>query len=198
MRDAVHLAVDRVPRLVLQRGIDVRIALDQVGVDRRDVAGVDQPQRGVAGGRHPVVLAGPHQLHHLVGGVADLDVDLAAGLLLERRHPVDGRIGGAVLGVAGPGEDVTSPSPSPSLASGRRFGRTPPSSPDADAPSDDPRRRGPHAGDGEPARRRAAERRMVVRAWCCSSCHGWCGSRGAHGEDGFLGRQATGRQIGGR
>ena len=106
VRDAVHLAVDRVPRLVLQAGEDVGVVRDQVGVDRRDVAAGDQAQRRVARGRHAVVLAGAHQRDHLVGGVADLDVDLAAGLLLERRDPVDLRVGRAVLGVAGPGDDV--------------------------------------------------------------------------------------------
>jgi hypothetical protein len=38
--------------------------------------------------------------------VADLDVDLAAGLLLERRDPVDLGVVGAVLDVAGPGDQV--------------------------------------------------------------------------------------------
>ena len=97
---------DRVPRLVLEERRDGRVVRHQVGVHRGDVAGVDQPQRGVAGRGHAVVLTGAHQLHHLVGGVADLDVDLAAGLLLERRHPVDRRVVGAVLGVAGPRDQV--------------------------------------------------------------------------------------------
>ena len=106
VRDAVHLAVDRVPRLVLEERRDRRVVGHQGGVHRGDVAGVDQPQRRVTGRRHPVVLTAAHQLHHLVGGVADLDVDLAAGLLLERRHPVDGLVVGAVLGVAGPRDEV--------------------------------------------------------------------------------------------
>ena len=97
---------DRVPRPVLQERRDVRVVGHQVGVHRRHVAAVDQPQGGVAGGRHPVVLAGLHQRDHLVRGVADLHVDLAAGLLLERRDPVDGLVVGAVLGVPGPGDDV--------------------------------------------------------------------------------------------
>ena len=80
-------AVDRVPRLVLQRREDVRVVRDQVGVDRRDVAARDQAQRRVTGRRDAVVLAGAHQRDHLVGGVADLDVDLAAGLLLEVATP---------------------------------------------------------------------------------------------------------------
>ena len=89
-----------------RNGKIVGVVGHQVGVDRRDVAGVDQPQRRVTGGGHHVVLAGVHQADHLVGGVGDLDVDLAAGRLLERVHPVDRRVGGAVLGVAGPGDDV--------------------------------------------------------------------------------------------
>ena len=106
VRDAVHLAVDGVPRPVLEERRDGGVVGHQVGVHRGDVAGVDQPQRRVTGRRHPVVLAGAHQLDHLVGGVADLDVDLAAGLLLERRHPVDGRVVGAVLRVARPRDEV--------------------------------------------------------------------------------------------
>ena len=106
VRDAVGDPVDAVPRLHLQRVEDVGVVGHQVGVDRLDVAGRDQPQRRVAGGRNDVVLAGLHQVDHVVGGRCRLDVDLAAGLLLERRHPVDGRVGAAVLGVAGPGDDV--------------------------------------------------------------------------------------------
>ena len=83
-----------------------RVVGHQIGVDRGDVTGVDQPQRRVAGCRDPVVLAGAHQLDHFVGRVAELDVDLAAGLLLERRDPVDGLVVGAVLGIARPRDDV--------------------------------------------------------------------------------------------
>ena len=106
VRDAVHLAVDRVPRLVLQRLEDVRVVGDQPGVDRLDVAAGDEAQGGVAGGGHDVVLAGAHQLHGLVGGAEGLDGDLAAALLLEVGDPVDRRVVGAVLDVAGPGEDA--------------------------------------------------------------------------------------------
>ena len=106
VRHAVHLAVDAVELLVLEGVEDVLVVRDQVGVDRVHVAALDQARGGVAGGGDAVVLAGPHQLHHLVRGVADLDVDLAAGLLLEVRHPVDLRVGRAVLDVAGPGDEV--------------------------------------------------------------------------------------------
>ena len=106
MRHAVGDAVDRVVRLVLQALEHVLVVRDQVEVHGRDVAGGDQAQAGVAGRRDPVVLAGPHQGHHLVRRVAGLDVDLAAGLLLEVRHPVDLRIRGPVLDVAGPGDQV--------------------------------------------------------------------------------------------
>ena len=104
--NAVALAVDRVVRLVLERREHVRVVGDQVGVDRIDVAPGDQAQRRVARRGHAVVVAGAHQRDHLVGGVADLHVDLAAGLLLEVRHPVDGRVGRPVLDVAGPGDEV--------------------------------------------------------------------------------------------
>ena len=49
-------AVDGVPGWSFRTGEDVGVVRHQVGVDRRDVAGGDQPQRGVAGGRHDVVL----------------------------------------------------------------------------------------------------------------------------------------------
>ena len=38
----------------------------ELRIDRLDVAADDQPQARVAGGRHGVVLARPHQRHHLV------------------------------------------------------------------------------------------------------------------------------------
>ena len=58
------------------------------GVDRRDEAGVDQPHARVARRRDSVVLTGAHQLEHLVGRCRDLRLDDAAGLVLERMHPV--------------------------------------------------------------------------------------------------------------
>ncbi len=47
MRDAVALAVDGVVRLVLQPLEDLRVILDQVGVDWSHVAAGDQAQRCV-------------------------------------------------------------------------------------------------------------------------------------------------------
>jgi hypothetical protein len=109
VRDAVHPAAHRVPGLVLEARVDVGVVWHEVGVDRCDVTPRDQPQGRVAGGRHRVVLARAHQGHHLVGRVADLDVDLAPRALLERRDPVDLRVGGPVLGVAGPCDQVELP-----------------------------------------------------------------------------------------
>ena len=106
VRDTVGPAVDRVPGLALQALEHVGVVLHQVGVDGSDVAGGDQAQCRVAGRRDAVVLAGAHQRHHLVGRVRDLDVDPAARLLLEVRHPVDPRVGRAVLHVARPGDQV--------------------------------------------------------------------------------------------
>ena len=106
MRDAVRLAVDGVVRLQLEVLVHVGVVRDQVDVDRRDLAAGDEAERRVAGGRDAVVLAALHELHHLVGRVAELGVDRAAGGLLERGHPVDGGIGRAVLDVAGPGDEV--------------------------------------------------------------------------------------------
>jgi hypothetical protein len=37
-------------------------------------------------------------------GAEGLDADLATGLFLERSHPVDLRVGRAVLGIPGPGD----------------------------------------------------------------------------------------------
>ena len=53
--------------LFFRKSDDVGVVGDEVGVDRRDVAAVDEPQRRVAGGRDPVVLPGLHQADHLVG-----------------------------------------------------------------------------------------------------------------------------------
>jgi hypothetical protein len=106
VRDPVVLAVERVVGLVLERVEHVLVVRDQVGVHRHHIAALEQPSARVARCRDRVVLSGPHQLDHLVRGVSDLDVDLTAGLLLERRHPVDLRVGGAVLDVSGPGDEV--------------------------------------------------------------------------------------------
>ncbi len=106
VRDAVGDAGDAVPWLHLQRVEDIDVVGHQVEVDRLDVTGRDQSQRRIAGRRHDVVLPCLHQADHVVGGRRGLHVDLAAGLLLERGDPVDGRVGRPVLGVAGPGHDV--------------------------------------------------------------------------------------------
>ena len=106
MRDAVRLAVDGVVRLQLEVLEHVGVVRDQVDVDRCDLAAGDEAERRVAGRRHAVVLAGLHELHHLVGRVAELDVDRATGGLLELGHPVDGGIGRPVLDVTGPGDQV--------------------------------------------------------------------------------------------
>ena len=44
MRNPVHLPVDTVERLVFQPREYVRVVGDQIGVDRGDIATVDQPQ----------------------------------------------------------------------------------------------------------------------------------------------------------
>ena len=99
MGDAIGDAVDRVVRLVLEALEDVLVVRDQVEVDRCDGLRRDQPQRRVAGGGDAVVVARLHQRHHLVGAGADLRVDLATRLLLERRHPV-------LLDVARPVDEI--------------------------------------------------------------------------------------------
>jgi hypothetical protein len=109
VRDAVHLPLHRVELLLLEERRDVAVVGHQVGVDRSHVTGRDQPQRGVAGRGHHVVLATLHQVDRLVGGVEVLYRRLAPGGLLEGRHPVDALVGRPVLGVAGPGQDVDRP-----------------------------------------------------------------------------------------
>ncbi len=104
VRDAVHLAADGVPVAILEERPDVGVVGDQVGVDRGHVTAGDESQGRVARGGHHVVLTRLHQVHRLVGGAEVLDVDLAARLLLEGGHPVDGLVRGAVLRVAGPGQ----------------------------------------------------------------------------------------------
>ncbi len=97
VRDAVVDAVEGVVRLVLEVCEDRLVVGDQVGVDRGDEAGGDEPGGGVAGSRDAVVLPGFHQLDHFVGGAGFLVVDLAAGLLFERFAPFR-------FDVAGPGD----------------------------------------------------------------------------------------------
>ena len=104
VRDAVVGAVERVVRLVLQVVEDGLVVGDQIRVDRGHVAALEEPRGRVARGRDAVVLAGPHQLHHLVRRAGHLDLDVAAGLLLEARDPV-GAVG-PILDVPGPRDQV--------------------------------------------------------------------------------------------
>src|SRR4051812_12266104 len=97
VRDPVVDAFEGVVGLVLEVAEDRLVVGDEVGVDRGDEAGGDQPGGGVARGGDAVVLPGFHQLDHFVGGAGFLVVDLAAGFLFERLAP-----GG--FDVAGPGD----------------------------------------------------------------------------------------------
>ena len=90
----------------LQPVVDGLPARDQVDVDRLHLLAGDQAQRRVARGGDEVEAALVHQRDHLVGGGGRLDVDLAAGLLLEVGDPVIGLVGLAALDVAGPGDDI--------------------------------------------------------------------------------------------
>ena len=103
---AVVDAVHRVPGRVLQSLVHGLEARNQVEIDRLHPLAGHQPERGVARGGHEIEAALVHQRHHLVGGVGGLDVDLAAGLLLEVGDPVIGLVGLAALDIAGPGDDV--------------------------------------------------------------------------------------------
>ena len=106
VRNAVVLPVTGVVVLILEERREVGVVLDQGGVDRRDEPGIDEANAGVARGRHAVVSTGAHQLEHLVGGRRDLRLDDAAGLVLERVHPVVRRVGAAVFGIARPHDQV--------------------------------------------------------------------------------------------
>ena len=103
------LAINRVVGRGLQRLHHIGVARDQVEVDLGDVATGDETVGCVAGCRHAVVERSStlaHQRDHLVGGVAVLDVDLAAGLFLERRDPVVVGIVRAVLDVTRPRDQI--------------------------------------------------------------------------------------------
>ena len=106
VRHAVGDAVDAVVRLHLEVLEHVRVAGDQVRVHGLDAVAVDEPEGRVTRCGDDVPAATLHELHGLVGGAERLEVDDAAGRLGERGDPVDGRIGRAVLDVAGPREDV--------------------------------------------------------------------------------------------
>ena len=84
---------------VFQLGIEVEIDL------LHPLAG-DEAQRGVARGGDEVEAALVHQGDHLVGGAGGLDVDLAAGLLLEIGDPVVALVALAALDVSRPGDDI--------------------------------------------------------------------------------------------
>src|SRR5262249_10179037 len=85
---------------------DGLVVRHQSRVDRSHVTAVHELCGRVARGRHTVVLTGAHQVDHLVRRPGHLDVDLAAGLLLERGDPVDALRRGTVLAVPGPADDV--------------------------------------------------------------------------------------------
>ena len=106
VRDAVGDAVDAVVVLQLQAVEDVRVVRDEGRVDRRDEAGRDEALRRVTRGRHAVVAAALHELHHVRRVGAVLGLDLAAGLRLERRDPVVVGVVVAALRIAGPDDEV--------------------------------------------------------------------------------------------
>jgi hypothetical protein len=103
---AVVLAPDRVPRRVVQPGVDLAPARHQVDVHLLHPAAGDQPQAGVARGSHEIESTLIHQRDHLVRGVGRLDTHLASGFRLVVSHPIEGGIGIAALYIAGPGDDI--------------------------------------------------------------------------------------------
>ncbi len=100
------MAAHRVPGPTLQARIHQLPVRHQVGIDLLHRLAGDQAQGGIARGGHQVEAAAVHQRDHFVGGTGDLDVDLAAGFLLEAGDPVVILVVGAALDVAGPGNDI--------------------------------------------------------------------------------------------
>ncbi|MCY1449612.1 hypothetical protein D9M71_663630 [compost metagenome] len=100
------LAVDGVPRRVLQARVDGLPVGDEGNVHRLHALAVDQAQGSIARGGDQVVTALGHQADHFVRGGGGLHVDLAAGVLLEPGHPVVALVALAALDVAGPGDDI--------------------------------------------------------------------------------------------
>jgi hypothetical protein len=68
---------------ILEAIVDRRPALDQIDIDRRDLAACHEAQRGVARGCDEVETALVHQRDHFIGGRCCLDGNLAAGFLFE-------------------------------------------------------------------------------------------------------------------
>jgi hypothetical protein len=100
------LAPDGVPGRILEPLVDRRPARDLGGVDLLDALAGHEAEAGVARGGDEVETALVHQRDHLVRCAGSLDVDLAARLLLEVRHPVVFLVRLAALDVAGPGDDI--------------------------------------------------------------------------------------------
>jgi hypothetical protein len=117
---AVVLAVDRMPGHVLEPGVHRPPRGDQRGVHLLHRLARDQAQRGVARGGDEVEAALVHEGHHLVRRARGLDVDLAAGALLEAGDPVVGLVRLAALDVAGPGHDIDRPLARPERLERRR------------------------------------------------------------------------------
>ncbi|MOA06103.1 hypothetical protein D3C78_1257260 [compost metagenome] len=106
VRGAVGLLVDHVPGCILEARVEVFPVRDQRGVDRLYTLADDQAQGGVARRRHQIVTTLGHQTDHFIGSGRGLDVDLAAGFLLETGHPVVGLVALATFDVAGPGHNI--------------------------------------------------------------------------------------------
>jgi len=70
------LAVDGVPRRVLEPRVDILPVRNEIGVDLLDGLAGDQAEARVARGGDQIEAAAVHQCHHLVGGAGNLDVDL--------------------------------------------------------------------------------------------------------------------------
>ena len=106
---AVVMAVDGVVPRRLERLDHVFEIRDQVDVDLGHVAVGDQPVGCVTAGGNAVPLGAsplPHQRHHLVGRVRELDVDLAASLGRERSDPVHLGVRLAAFDVACPRHQI--------------------------------------------------------------------------------------------
>ena len=104
--NAVVRAVDRVPRSILQTLVDVLPGRNEVDVDRLYALAGDEPERCIARRGDEIEAAFVHQGDHFVRRSGRLDVDLAAGRLLEVGDPVVVLVRFSPFDVAGPGDDV--------------------------------------------------------------------------------------------
>jgi hypothetical protein len=104
------LAVDRVPRRLLESRVDRVPAGDEIGIDLLHRSTRDEPVARVTRCRYEVELRPLlHQSDHLVGRAGGLHVHFAVGVGFELGNPVVVLVGLTAFDVTGPGDDVHLP-----------------------------------------------------------------------------------------